>query len=65
LATLQRLTLAFLIAAEHHRIVWRIEINSNDVPELGFELLVTRQFEDPRPMRLNVVGGPDTLNGCL
>jgi hypothetical protein len=52
LASLQRLTLAFLIAAEHHRIVWRVEINSDDVPELGFEFFVTRRFEDPRPMRL-------------
>jgi hypothetical protein len=64
LAPLQRLTLAFLIAAEHHRIVWRVEINSDDVPELGFELFVTRQFEDPGPMRLNVVGGPVDQTRC-
>src|SRR5215831_12510378 len=40
LASLQRLTLTFFIAAEHHRIVWRIKINPDHVPELGFELLV-------------------------
>ncbi len=65
LAPLQRLTPAFLIAAKHYRMVWRVEINSDDVPEFGFELFVTRQFEDPRPMRLNVVGGPDALHGGL
>jgi len=57
--------LGFLIVAEHDRNIWRVEINSDDVPELGFELFVTRQFEDPRPMRLNVVGGPDALRDGL
>ena len=39
LAPLQRLTLAFLIAAKHYRIVWRVEINSDDVQELSFEFV--------------------------
>jgi hypothetical protein len=43
LAALQRLALTFFIAAEHHGVVGRIEINPNHVPELGFELLVARQ----------------------
>ena len=65
LASLQSLALAFFITAEYHRIVRRVEINPDHVPELGFELLVARQFEYPRPVRLNVVDGPDTLNGGL
>jgi hypothetical protein len=52
----------FLGATEQYRIVWRVEIDSDDVPELGFELFAVRQFEDQRPMWLNVVGGPEALH---
>ncbi|MBV9104932.1 MAG: hypothetical protein JO313_02800 [Verrucomicrobia bacterium] len=51
MATLQRLRLTFFIAAEHHGIVWRIEINPDHVLELGLELLVARQFEYPGAVR--------------
>jgi len=40
LRALQRLTLAFLVAAEHHCTIRRMEIQSHDVPELLLKMKI-------------------------
>lgn len=62
LSALQGLNLAFFIAAEHQRLVWRVEIQANDVPKLLFEMWIIGQLEGARQVRLYVVGGPYTLD---
>ena len=62
LSSLQRLTLALLVAAQHERLVRRIKIKTDDIPELGFEVRIARQFERPCEVRLDLVGGPYPLH---
>lgn len=61
--TLQRLALALLIAAEDQRPVWRIEIQPDNIPELGLKVLVVGEFEGALEVRFDVVGLPQSLNG--
>jgi hypothetical protein len=58
LRAFQGLNLAFLIAAEHQRFVWRVEIQPDHIPELLFEMRIIGQFEGTGQMRFQVVGGP-------
>lgn len=58
LGALQRLALRFLVAAQHQRLVRRVEMKPDHVPELLFETLVARQLEGAREMRLE--GGGET-----
>ena len=44
LRTLERLALRFLVAAQHQRLVWWVEIEPDHVPELLFKPMVVRQF---------------------
>src|ERR1700719_3136552 len=62
LRALQRLALGFLVAAQHQRLVRRIEVEPDDVPELLFKALVVGQFEGTREMRLDVTGRPQALH---
>src|SRR6202008_3621304 len=62
LGALQRLTLGFLVAAQHQRLVRWVEIQPDDVPELLFKALVVRQFEGAREMRPDVTGRPQALH---
>ena len=48
LRALQCLALRFLVAAQHQRLVRRVEIQPDDVPELLFKARVVRQFEGAR-----------------
>ena len=65
LRALQRLTLAFLVAAQHQRIRWRVKIEPYHVPELLLEIRVGRQLERPGDMRLQVVLRPDALHRAV
>src|SRR6266478_2321475 len=56
LRALERLALRFLVAAQHQRLLRWVEIKPDHVPELLFKLLVVRQFEGAREVRLDVVG---------
>src|ERR1700704_6502070 len=62
LRALERLALRFLVAAQHQRLLRRLEIKSDDVPELLLKLFVIRQFEGPREMRFDVIGHPQPLH---
>ena len=61
----ERLTLAFLVAAQHQRIRWRVKIEPDHVPELLLEIRVGRQLERPGDMRLQVVLRPDALHRAV
>src|SRR6516164_5142201 len=63
LGALERLALRFLIAAEDQSFLRRIEIEPDYIPELLLKLLVLRQLEGAREMRLDVVGRPQALDG--
>ena len=65
LRALQRLALALLVAAQDQRLVGRLEVEADHVPELGLELRVVRQLEGPGEMRLDRVGGPQPLHRRL
>jgi hypothetical protein len=56
------LTLAFLVTAEHQSLLRRIQIESDDIPEFGFEVLVVGEFESAGEMRLDVVGLPQAMD---
>src|SRR6516165_8307281 len=62
LRALERLALRFLVAAQHQRFLWRLEIKPDHVPEFLLKLLVIRQFEGAREMRFYVIGGPQPLH---
>src|SRR5271169_743946 len=47
LGAVERLDLAFFVDAEHHRVRRRVDIQPDDVTQLGNELRVARQFELP------------------
>lgn len=60
--SLKSLNLALLIAAEQERLIKRREVQSDNVPEFFFELRIIGQLESAGQVRLDVVGGPDSLN---
>ena len=65
LGPLQRLALAFFVATEHQGAVGWIEIEPDHVPELRLEILVVGNLEDPRDVRLDVIGTPQALDGVM
>ena len=58
LNTLQGLNLTFFVAAEHPCLVWRSQIQPDDIPEFLLELRVVRHLEGTYQMRLQVIGSP-------
>ena len=62
LRTLQGLNLAFLIAAEHQSLVWRVEIQPDNIPKLLFEMWIIGQFEGTGQVRFQVIGGPESVH---
>lgn len=61
----QRLALRFFVAAQHQRLVRRIEIKTNDVSELLLEVCIVGELEGSLQMRLDVIGSPQALHaGC-
>src|SRR5947208_7228725 len=55
LGAVERLYLALFIDAEHHRVRRRVDIQPDDVTQLGDEIGVARQFGLPYPVRLEPV----------
>ncbi len=64
LGPFQRLALALLVAAKHQRLVRRIEIEADHVPELGLEVRVAGQFESADQMGLDLIRRPNPLHAC-
>lgn len=65
LCMLQSLNLAFLIAAEHQRLAWRVEIQSNNIPKLLFEMPIIGQLEGTGQLLFQVIGGPESSHWWL
>ena len=63
LGTVQGLDLAFLINAQHHGFVGRIQIKTDDVSHLLDEEGIGGQFEVFLPMGLQAKSLPETLHG--
>src|SRR5258708_503306 len=62
LAAIQRLDLAFLVDAEHDRMLgWR-HVEPDDIAHLGDEIGIGRKLEAFHPVRLQAEGAPDALH---
>jgi hypothetical protein len=59
LGAVKRLDLALFIDTEHHRVRRRVDIQPDDITQLGDEFRVARQFELPYPVRLEAMRAPD------
>ena len=62
LGAVKRLDLALLINREDQRLIRQIEIETDNVLDLGHEVGITGQLEGPRQMRLEPVRLPDFLH---
>jgi hypothetical protein len=64
LGAVECLDLAFLVDAEHDRLLGWVEVEANDVGQLLGEARVVGELERPDPVRSQPVGVPDPLHGC-
>ena len=62
LGAIQRLDLAFLIDREHDGVVGRIDVQANDLLELGRELRIVGQLKAAYQMRSQAMSAPDPLH---
>jgi hypothetical protein len=65
LGAIQRLDLAFLIDREHDGVVGRINVQANDLLELGRELRIVGQLKAAYQMRSQAMSAPDSLHRTL
>src|SRR4029077_14677444 len=63
LAALEGLDLALLVTTKHYRLLGRLEVKSDNIPEFGLTVRISRKLEDTREMRLDFVLTPDPLYG--
>src|SRR6516162_48336 len=61
LGAVERLDLALLIDRQHQGMLRRIDIEADDILDLGGKFRVARQLEGAHPMRLQTVRRPDPL----
>src|SRR5215471_12985472 len=61
LAAVEGLDLALFVNRQHDRMGRRIDIEPNDVSELGGKAGIARALEGAQPMRLQFVSPPDAL----
>ena len=62
LGAVERLNLRLLVDREHHRMRRRIDVQADDVPELGSEGGIPRQLKGLQAVGLQTVGLPDPLH---
>ena len=62
LGAVERLDLALFVDRQHHRVRRRIDIEADDVAQLGDKLAIARQLELAHAVRLEPVGVPDPLH---
>ena len=60
---IQGLDLGLLVDAEHDRVLRRVQIEADDVADLGFELRVGGKLEGSVSPRLHAVGAPRPRDG--
>ena len=64
LGAIQRLNLALFVDGEHDGMSGGIDIQADDVAQLGGELRIVGQLELAHSMRLQAVGTPNALRGA-
>lgn len=62
LGAIKRLDLAFLVQAQHQRLVRRVQVKADDVAHFLGEPRIVREFEGPHEMRLQAGLRPDALH---
>jgi len=62
LGTIEGLDLTFLVDAQDHSLVWRVEIKADHIVELFDKTFVAAELESLGQMRLEAVSIPNTLN---
>ena len=62
LGALQSLALAFLVTAQNHGVLWRVQIKPDDVPVFFLKLQIVGQLEAAYTVRCNAVRRPKPLN---
>ena len=62
LGAVERLDLALFVDRQHHRMGRRIDIEPDDVGELGGKAGIARALEGAQPVRLQFVRPPDALH---
>jgi hypothetical protein len=62
LGAVECLDLAFLVDRQHHRMSRRIEVEPDDVGQLGGKARIARALEGAQPVRLQLVCPPDALH---
>src|SRR5262252_2792134 len=65
LAALKRLNLAFLVTTQYHCLLGRIEVKTDNIPELRLKVRISAKLKDTRQVGLNFVLTPDPLHGRL
>src|SRR5215472_4375688 len=65
LGALKSLNLAFLVATEHHCLLGRIEVKTDNIPELRLKVRISRKLKDTRQVGLNFILTPDPLHSRL
>jgi len=60
LGAIQRLYLCLLVATENQGVLWRVQIQANNVLELLDKVLVVGQLEGAHAMGLEAMGAPDS-----
>ncbi len=62
LTAFQCLALALFVAAEHQRLVRRMEVQPDHIPKLALKVGIRRHLEDPRQMRLQLILFPNLMH---
>jgi aldehyde dehydrogenase (NAD+) len=62
LAAVKRLDLGLLVHTENGGMLWRRDVEANDVPYLGHEIRVGRELESLHAVGLKTEGTPNALN---
>jgi len=63
LAALKSLDLTFFVTTEHHCLLGRIEVKTDDIPKFRLKVRIGGKLKDTRQVRLNFVLTPETLHG--
>ena len=62
LSAVECLDLALFVDRQHDGVGWRVDIEPDDLVQLGGELWIIGQLELARPMRLQAVPAPNALH---
>ena len=62
LSAIQRLNLVLLVCAQHDGLVRGVQVQADDVVDLGYELRVRAEFEGFHAVRLEMMFTPDPLD---